>query len=66
MSRYSKVVLLTLVLLCSSLTVAPLYAKNSVIHVPGDYATIEGAVAAAAEGDTIMVGPGRVRGLPTE
>ena len=62
MSRYSKVVLLTLVLLCSSLAAIPAYARKSVIHVPGDYTSIEDAVGAATSGDVIVVGPGEYAG----
>jgi parallel beta-helix repeat protein len=43
------------VLLCLALT-CPLYAAD--IHVPGDYPTIQQAIDAAVNGDTVLVDPG--------
>lgn len=37
---------------------APVLIQAAVIHVPADYATIQGAVTAANPGDTILVAPG--------
>jgi len=36
----------------------PVAAIPSTIHVPGDYPTIQEAISAAADGDTVLVGPG--------
>jgi hypothetical protein len=62
MSKYSKICLVTLILLCSSLTVNPVVARKTVIRVPRDYSTIEEAVDAANPGDVIKVGKGEYAG----
>lgn len=35
-----------------------LHAEAFIIHVPGDYTTIQGAINASSNGDTILVEPG--------
>ncbi len=32
-------------------------AYGAIIHVPGDYATIQAAIDAAVDGDTVLVAP---------
>jgi parallel beta-helix repeat protein len=53
-------ILFTLVLVVSLglVTVAPVLADGTIIYVPGDYATIQEAIDAASDGDTIMVAAG--------
>jgi parallel beta-helix repeat protein len=53
-------ILFTLVLVVSLglVTAAPVLADGTIIHVPGDYATIQGAIDAASDGDTIIVAAG--------
>jgi len=41
-----------------SVIMLPLRANAFIIHVPGDYPTIRQGIAAALDGDTVLVGPG--------
>ena len=45
-------------ILLAALLIFPAAAASSTIHVPDDYATIQEAVDAAIDGDTIIVRPG--------
>jgi len=53
-------ILFTLVLVVSLglVTAAPVLADGTIIYVPGDYPTIQEAIDAASDGDTIMVAAG--------
>jgi hypothetical protein len=44
--------------LCAALLLIPALSVAAVIHVPGDEATIGGALLAAAPYDTVLVAPG--------
>jgi nitrous oxidase accessory protein NosD len=46
------------IMLLALLSLAAPPASSAVIHVPGDHATIQGAIDAAAEFDTVLVAPG--------
>ena len=47
-----------LVLSVGAVTPTPVTAQNSIIDVPGDYPTIQAAIDAASDGDTVMVAVG--------
>ena len=47
--------------LCAALLLIPALSVAAVIHVPGDEATIGGALLAASPYDTVLVAPGEYR-----
>ena len=47
-----------LLALCGALLLIPVVSVAAVIHVPGDEATVGGALLAAAPHDTVLVAPG--------
>ena len=49
---------LVLVVSLGLVTAAPVLADGTIIYVPGDYPTIQGAINASSDGDTVMVAPG--------
>lgn len=46
----------SMAVLCISILAAA--ARGAVLHVPGDYPTVQSAVAAATDGDEVLIGPG--------
>jgi parallel beta-helix repeat protein len=56
--RVSAILIVALFLMSTLLIVLPVRGNPTIIHVPGDYLTIQQAVTAASAGDTILVGPG--------
>jgi len=57
LSRAIKVLVLCATLLCSGGVTA------EIIHVPGDYITIQAGINAASDGDTVLVGDGTYSGF---
>ncbi|MFU8795731.1 MAG: CFI-box-CTERM domain-containing protein [Dehalococcoidia bacterium] len=55
---FSILLAVMLVLSLGAATGKPVAAQNSTINVPGDYPTIQEAIAAASNGDTIVVAAG--------
>jgi hypothetical protein len=55
---FSILFALVLVVSLGLVTAAPVLADGTIIHVPGDYDTIQEAIDAASDGDTIMVAAG--------
>ena len=55
---FSILFALVLVVSLGLVTTAPVLAAGHIIHVPGDYPTIQGAIDAASDGDIIMVAAG--------
>jgi len=59
MKRVFSILLAVMLLLSlGAATAKPVAAQNGTINVPGDYPTIQEAIAAASEGDTIVVAAG--------
>ncbi len=56
--RVSILLAVALVLSVGPVMATPVTAQNSIIDVPGDYPTIQAAIAAASDGDTIVVAAG--------
>jgi hypothetical protein len=55
---FSILFAVVLVVSLGLVTAAPVLAGGTTIYVPGDYPTIQGAINASSDGDTIMVAPG--------
>ncbi|MEA1871886.1 MAG: right-handed parallel beta-helix repeat-containing protein, partial [Chloroflexota bacterium] len=55
---FSILFALVLVVSLGLVTAAPVLADGTIIYVPGDYPTIQEAIDAASDGDTIMVAAG--------
>ncbi|MGA2671240.1 MAG: CFI-box-CTERM domain-containing protein [Dehalococcoidia bacterium] len=56
--QLSILFVLVLVVSLGLVTAVPVLAAGNVIHVPGDYPTIQAAIDAASDGDTIVVAAG--------
>ena len=54
---------LSLIVVAFALAAAPLAAHATVIHVPGDQPSIKEGIAAASEGDTVLVAAGTYSGV---
>ena len=55
---FSILFAIVLVVSLGLVTAAPVLAAGTIIHVPGDYPTIQKAIDAASDGDTIIVAAG--------
>ena len=55
---FSILFALVLAVSLGAVTAAPVLAVGNIIHVPGDYPTIQAAITAASNGDTIIVAAG--------
>jgi nitrous oxidase accessory protein NosD len=55
---FSILFALVLVVSLGLVTAAPVLATGHIIHVPGDYPTIQAAIDAASDGDTVIVAAG--------
>ncbi len=58
MKRIFAILSIMTLTLSPALTATPVTAQNDTIEVPGDYPTIQQAIAAASDGDTIVVAAG--------
>jgi len=58
MKRVFSILLAVMLLSLGAATAKPVAAQNGTINVPGDHPTIQEAIAAASEGDTIVVAAG--------